>query len=132
MKRKHLHAYRNLRRKVWSLRSPSTGLVVGHAVAVELEGVTFRVQPALRQRQLDDGRRRVHAYVSGFVVRRGRQVGPRRGRWVRFTYNADRAATFTVADPKNPRPIHRAAVVRLDHDGAWCKDPVHVLPPRRR
>lgn len=120
-----LHAYRNLRVALWSLRSPSTGLVVGHAAHVELVDVRFRVQPALRAKQLRDGRRRVHAYVVGDVVARAKKRAPRRGRWVRFTYRAEEASTFIVADPKNARPIYAAARVRLDRDGAWCQGPVH-------
>ena len=118
-----LHAYRNLHRDTWSLRSPSTGRVVGHAAHVELVDVVFRVQAAGRAAVLADGIRRVHAYVVGEVVARAKRRAARIGRWIRFTYNPYRAATFTTANPTNPRPIYAAARVRLDRDGAWCQRP---------
>lgn len=115
------HAYRNLHKDLWSLRSPSTGLVTGHAAHVELRDVSFRIQEAGRRAQLADGIRRVHAYVVGdLVAARARRL-PRRGRWVRFTYRAE--VGFVVADTADQRPIFHAARVRLDRDGAWCQAP---------
>lgn len=119
------HAYRNLHRATWSLRSPSTGRVFDHAAHVELRDVDFRVQFGGRAAVLRDGIRRVHAYVVGHLVTSAERRRARTGRWIKFTYNPYRAGTFVVADPANPRPIYHAARVRLDPDGAWCQDPVH-------
>lgn len=124
------HAYRNLHRETWSLRDPSTGLVVDHAAHVELADVTFRVQAGGRAAVLRDGIRRVHAYVVGELVTSGARRRARAGRWIRFTYNPYRAGTFTVANPRNPRPVHGAARVRLDRDGAWLQGPVYEEPSR--
>lgn len=117
------HAYRNLHRKTWSLRSPSTGRVTGYAAHVELCDVDFRVQAAGRRAVLRDGIRRVHAYVVGELVTKTARRRARTGRWIRFTYHPLRAKTFVVANPKNPRPIYHAARVRLDPDGAFCQGP---------
>jgi hypothetical protein len=118
-----LHAYKNLHRDAWSLRSLSTGRVTEHALHVEIHDVTFRVQQGGREAVLRDGIRRVHAYVVGEVVARGARRKPMTGRWTRFTYNPYRAGTFTIADPKNPRPVYGADRVRLDPDGAWLQGP---------
>ena len=123
------HAYRNLHRETWSLRSPSTGLVTGHASHVELRDVDFRVQAAGRRAVLEDGIRRVHAYVVGELVTAAERRSQRTGQWIRFTYHPLRAGTFVVADPANPLPIYHAARVRLDRDGAWCQGPEHDRRP---
>lgn len=121
-----IQAYRNLHREEWSIRDPRTGLVIDHAAHVELEGVEFRVQPGGRAAVLRDGVRRVHAYVVGALVIATQRRLARRRRWVRFTYNPHREATFVVADPRDPRPIFGAERVRLDRDGAWCLNPRHT------
>lgn len=121
-----IHAYRNLHRAVWSLRDPGSRLVVAHAVHVELVDVDFRVQAGGRAAVLRDGIRRVHAYVVGDLVARGKRRPKRKGRWIKFTYSPYREGTFVVADATNPLPIFHAARVRLDHDGAWCQRPRHT------
>lgn len=122
--------YRNLHRDAWSVRDPATGRVVNHAVHVEIADVTFRMQQSGRAAVLRDGIRRVHAYVVGQLVASAARRRARAGWWIRFTYNPYRAGTFTVADPKNPRPIYGAARVRLDPDGAWLQGPVYEEPSR--
>lgn len=62
-----VHVYRNLNKPgvVWSVRSAQTGLVVGHVDYIGLRCAAFRVQPSGRKRVLLEGRKNVHAYVSG-------------------------------------------------------------------
>ena len=120
-----IHAYWNLRLRVWSLRDPAKRRRVEHVLHVELVDVDFRVQLGGRAAVLRSGVRRVHAYVAGQLVAKGARRRARRGRWVKFTYNPFRAPTFVVANPKNPRPIYAARRVRLDRDGAWCQEPLH-------
>ena len=54
-----VEAYRNLTRRLWSIRV--AGRVVGHAQSVALVGVTLRASEAARLRCLRTGARDVHA-----------------------------------------------------------------------
>lgn len=67
----HVDVYLNLNMSrpgapVLSIRH--RGLVIGHARAVRIDGATFPVQPAGRQRVLDSGVKNVHAFVRGELV----------------------------------------------------------------
>lgn len=60
--------YYNLHRHVWSVRAmegPDKGRVIAHEKEVQLEGVTFKVSEAGRQRVLEQRRKNVHAGVVG-------------------------------------------------------------------
>lgn len=73
---KPVQIYRNLngdRLHRWSIRQG--GLVVAHAEEIELEDVSFHVNRAGWRRMAKSGRRNVHAYAKGWVVR------PRRPFW---------------------------------------------------
>lgn len=58
--------YRNLNAKCLSVLHKQ--LVAGHAIAVKLENVSFRVQEGGRQTVLKTGRKNVHAFVNGTLV----------------------------------------------------------------
>lgn len=62
-----VRVYRNLRRRVWSVQDPRTGLVLGHRAALVLLDVVLVVSEATRQRVLRQRRRTVHAYAVGRV-----------------------------------------------------------------
>jgi len=57
--------YRNLHKNTWSIRSRTTGRVIARADSVVVQNVKFVVQPAGRQRVLDEERKNVHAFVRG-------------------------------------------------------------------
>lgn len=62
--------YFNLHRKCWSIKcmeGPMYGRIIGHANQVLLEGVTFKVSEAGRQRVLRERVKNVHAGVIGFI-----------------------------------------------------------------
>ena len=53
---------------VRAAEGPDKGRVVGHVSAIELEGCSFRVSEAGRQRVIRERRKNVHATVRGRVV----------------------------------------------------------------
>ena len=62
-----MKVYYNLHNKLWSLKDTATGLVIGHAKAVEVNHCDFQVSEAGRLRVLSEGRKNVHAFVVGHV-----------------------------------------------------------------
>tara|TARA_R110000744_G_scaffold299835_1_gene409183 strand:- start:65 stop:487 length:423 start_codon:yes stop_codon:yes gene_type:complete len=60
--------YRNLHNGLISIKDVGTGLVLGHADAIDLQGATFIVREAGRQRVIKEKRKNVHAFVRGRVV----------------------------------------------------------------
>jgi len=75
--------YRNLHNGLISIKSASSGLVLGHAQSVDIAWADFVVHEAGRQRVLRDKQKNVHAYVkglllntSGFKPYKGRSLGP--------------------------------------------------------
>ena len=65
---KHVEVYRNLHNGKLSVRDRKTKRVVAHVDNITLAGVCFRVSQAGRERVLREGRKNVHAFVSGKVV----------------------------------------------------------------
>lgn len=63
-----VRVYRHLRRLVWSIQDPRTGLVVDHRPELVLVGVALVVSEATRQRVIRQQRRTVHAYAVGQVL----------------------------------------------------------------
>jgi len=90
---------------------PKKGLVVGHENRVLLRDVTMHVGSAAQKRIRAGAAKEVHAVVRGTLVQ-----GPKSGDWVRIRYNPRLFETFVVAGSE--QPIHRAAWVVLDKDGA--------------
>ena len=62
-----VHVYRNLQKKCWSVKDPSSGKVFNHVNNLHMHNVEFRVQPAGRDRVLKEKRKNVHAYVTGLL-----------------------------------------------------------------
>ena len=63
-----VQVYRNLHNGLISIQDLSTGLVLGHASAVDLQHATFIVREAGRQQVIKEKRKNVHAFVRGKVV----------------------------------------------------------------
>ena len=63
-----VQVYRNLNNGLISIQDLSTGLVLGHASAVDLQEATFIVREAGRQQVIREQRKNVHAFVRGKVV----------------------------------------------------------------
>ena len=63
-----VQVYRNLNNGLISIQDLSTGLVLGHADAIDLQRATFIVREAGRQQVLKEKRKNVHAFVRGKVI----------------------------------------------------------------
>ena len=63
-----VQVYRNLHNGLISIQDLSTGLVLGHAYAVDLKRADFIVREAGRQQVIKEKRKNVHAFVRGEVV----------------------------------------------------------------
>lgn len=107
--------YFNLHRRVWSLRSRRTGLVIEHRRVVHFAlGAKMVVRPSGRERVLRTGKKDVHAFVRGTPTDLSDSVAE----WLEFgrslpgaaqiTYNPHRAAHFTRRDTEE----------RIDEAGA--------------
>ena len=65
---KHVEVYRNLHNGKMSVRDCKTRRVIAHVDTITLAGVGFHVSRAGRERVLREGKKNVHAFVSGKVV----------------------------------------------------------------
>ena len=65
-KNKRVYVYFNLHKKVWSVRQ--SGKVVKHTKNIILKDCRFLVGKAGRERVIREGRKNVHAGISGYVV----------------------------------------------------------------
>ena len=63
-----VQVYRNLNNGLISIQDLSTGLVLGHASAVDLQEANFIVREAGRQQVIREQRKNVHAFVRGKVI----------------------------------------------------------------
>jgi hypothetical protein len=63
---KRVYVYFNLHKKVWSVRQD--GRVIEHTKSIMLKDCKYLVGKAGRERVLREGRKNVHAGVSGYVV----------------------------------------------------------------
>ena len=63
-----VQVYRNLHNGLISIQDLSTGLVLGHAYAIDLRWADFVVREAGRQQVIKEKRKNVHAFVRGEVV----------------------------------------------------------------
>ena len=61
----NVDVYRNLHKNCWSIRDRSTGRVWGHSQQYVVNNGTFVVQPAGRERVLEEQKKNVHAFVRG-------------------------------------------------------------------
>lgn len=115
--------YRNLHRKgvVYSLRSQSTGRVVGYSSDINLEDVRFRVGKAGQERVRREGKKYVHAGVVGrphsldtsFCI-----ALPLDEKWVKVSYNPYKNDSFVRCD--TGEAVFSAIKVRITQDGVFA------------
>ena len=104
--------YWNLHKNIWSVREK--GKVIAHMGTVVLSDVTFRVQPAGRERVRREGKKNVHAFASGTYTpaiegraKKGRQI----------TYNPYKYDSFVYSDDLTP--VHHSAKIVLQNRKIW-------------
>lgn len=90
-----VRVYYNIHKHVWSVQEhiPGRGWRVRHhALALVLEGVTFKVSEAGRQRVIREKRKNVHAYAIGQLV----TLDTFEYDQERISYNPYKGASFTL------------------------------------
>jgi hypothetical protein len=104
-----VYVYYNLHKKVLSVKAlegPEKGRVIHHATMVVLEGCTFKVSEAGRQRVLREQRKNVHAGVVGTLVAvTGEKAYFPYMRSTEVTYNPYKYETFVYK--YNEKPISK-------------------------
>ena len=122
--------YRNLHNGLISIKSASSGLVLGHAKSVDISGADFIVNEAGRQRVLRDKQKNVHAYVKGLLLN---TIGfmPYKGRSLQrctalgaldtihkvtvVSYNPYKAPHFVIKGTTDK--VSKASLCTVSHDG---------------
>lgn len=105
---------------VRAAEGPDKGRVVGHVSAIELEGCSFRVSEAGRQRVIRDHAKNVHATVRGRIVQVSQDAAPSQSLLEKHgailaaggndtTYNPYYTPSFINRETKNP--VHAAQTV---------------------
>ena len=118
--------YRNLHKNTWSIRSRTTGRVMVHADRMVVKNVKFVVQPAGRQRLLDEERKNVHAFVRGTLSPISTDMLTQVAFNVQIKYNPyilepdQRAGHFYEVDTEET--VGEAPIVILDTKGAWIRE----------
>tara|TARA_B110000091_G_scaffold190910_1_gene214394 strand:+ start:228 stop:635 length:408 start_codon:yes stop_codon:yes gene_type:complete len=122
--------YRNLHNGLISIKSASSGLVLGHAKSVDISGADFVVNEAGRQRVLRDKQKNVHAYVKGLLLDT-RGFMPYKGRSLQrctalgaihstykdtvVSYNPYKAPHFVIKGTSDK--VSKAKLCTVSHDG---------------
>ena len=103
-----IEVYFNLHRKEFSIRQD--GLVVQHMMHLDLQDVTFHVQPAGNTRVRKEMRKNVHAYIKGMPAPPNQTVSLTK--LGELTYNPYKYKTFVWKETEEP--IESAEWVSLD------------------
>ena len=120
--------YRNLHNGLISIKSASSGLVLGHAESVDIAWADFVVNEAGRQRVLREKQKNVHAYVKGLLLNtigfkpyKGRSLGPVYGsldtihKVTIVSYNPYKAPHFVIKGTSDK--VSKASLCTVSHDG---------------
>jgi hypothetical protein len=120
--------YRNLHNGLISIKSASSGLVLGHAESVDISSADFVVHEAGRQRVLKEKQKNVHAYVKGllmdvrgFTPYKGRTIGDTLGaihstyKDTVVSYNPYKAPHFVIKGTSDK--VSKAKLCTVSHDG---------------
>ncbi len=113
--RQPVDVYRNLnncRLSIKSRRTKDYGTVIGYADKVHLQDVEFVVQPAGRERVLEEERKNVHAFARGNLC--PESEFPEQECTREVTYNPYKYETFVLKDSESP--IHQADYVLVSTD----------------
>tara|TARA_Y100001938_G_C7970664_1_gene369174 strand:- start:236 stop:640 length:405 start_codon:yes stop_codon:yes gene_type:complete len=105
---KPVEVYFNLHRKEFSIRQD--GLVVQHMMHLDLQDVTFHVQPAGNAKVRKEMRKNVHAYIKGMPAPPNQTVSLTK--LGELTYNPYKYKTFVWKETEEP--IQSAEWVSLD------------------
>lgn len=113
--------YRNLDRRVWSIRDRATGLVVEHRDTLVMRGVEFVVQPAGHKRALREGKKNVHAFARGEIMLAIPRIDRGQG-WLRVWYDLKRGCFWATTNGQTVMNLDEVSwVVFDDEGGAWVR-----------
>lgn len=98
--------YWNINRRCFSIKSCSTGRVVGYTDAINLVKAQFIVREAGRQRVLREQQKNVHAFVRGYITQASLASADRQAK-----YNPYKNDKFV--DKQTGQPIESADAVEL-------------------
>jgi phosphatidate phosphatase PAH1 len=105
---KRVRVYFNLHTGLWSIQQG--GIVVAHADELTLVRCTTSVSKPGRERVLREGRKNVHAFITGKLVTFTVQVMPPR----KLYYNPYKVSSFVDYDTM--KPVTKPNIVRLNAD----------------
>lgn len=88
--------YFNLHKKVWSVKSRTTGRVLCHTTTVTLSNATGKISESGRQRVIREKRKNVHAGITGTISEKPITVPLMRYRHI--TYNPYKYDSFVYLD----------------------------------
>ena len=120
-----VETYWNLHKDIYSVRAVSgdnRGRVVDYSDFVEMQNVTFAVQPAGRAKVLVERKKNVHAFVRGDRcewlledVKRNRIAG--KGEWVKVGYNPYKSGSFVTQDGVEVKSAEYAMCTTYEDNG---------------
>tara|TARA_R100000664_G_C2750378_1_gene137677 strand:- start:417 stop:839 length:423 start_codon:yes stop_codon:yes gene_type:complete len=132
---KKYRVYRNLNNGLLSIQDRKTGLIVGYAESLKMEGCDFIVRLKGRELAREEKQRNVHAFiigiicdVSGFTPRKDRQIELSERQKTSFTflpvtvtYNPFKYDHFVIIestnDSLNGNYISHADMVEIEKSG---------------
>jgi|688.fasta_scaffold738812_1 hypothetical protein len=106
--------YRNLHKNMWSLRCTKTRRVKGYCDDLVLQGATFKVSEAGRQRVLREHTKNVHAGVEGILKPSSFLTEEIKSEMIRVSYNPYLYDSFVDI---NGNPVYNALFVMLCSTG---------------
>ena len=89
--------YFNLHRKLWSIKSLKTGLVIGHRNTIVLSDVEPKVSESGRQRVLKEKKKNVHAGLIG-TLKSVKELKHSLENFKEITYNPYKYTSFVFKD----------------------------------
>jgi hypothetical protein len=92
--------YFNLHRKLWSIKSLKTGLVIGHSNTIILSDVEPKVSEAGRQRVINTKQKNVHAGLTG-TLKSVKELKHSLENFKEITYNPYKYTSFVFKDNDN-------------------------------
>ena len=113
---KPVEVYFNLHEKMFSIRQD--GLVAQHLMHLDLQDVTFHVQPAGNARVRKEMRKNVHAYIKGMIAPPNQTMSVTK--LGELTYNPYKYKTFVWKETEEP--IESAEWVSLDCEHVAFED----------
>ena len=119
-----VRVYWNLHKKCFSVQDCKTNKVIDHRFALTLSDAQFVVRNGGRQRVLREGRKNVHAFVTGYINTTGATAHALDG-GQKITYNPYKYDSFVTADDE--MAVTDAQLVTLSQwkqiPSIWARNP---------